>query len=53
VHLIAALWRIFRDLARDLAPSASDRSASGDEQGKADDLLDAARDEDGMDATGL
>lgn len=53
VHLTVALWTRFRDLVRDLAPGASDQSASGNEQAQADDLLDAALDEDGMDATGL
>jgi hypothetical protein len=53
LRVIAALWRIFRDLFRDLAPGASDHSASGDEAAQADDLLDAAQDEDGLDATGL
>jgi hypothetical protein len=53
VRLIAALWRLLRDLVRDLATSASGRGESGDEQARADDILDATLDEDGMDATGL
>ena len=53
VRLVAALWRLFRDLVRDLAPGASEDGESGDEQAQADDILDAILDEDGMDATGL
>jgi hypothetical protein len=53
VRLIAAIWRLFRDLVRDLAPGASEARATSDEQAQEDDILDAAFDEDGMDATGL
>jgi hypothetical protein len=53
VRLIAAIWRLFRDLVRDLAPGASEAGATSDEQAQEDDVLDAALDEDGMDATGL
>jgi hypothetical protein len=53
MRLMATLWRLFRDLARDLAPGASADGEGGDERAQADDILDATFDEDGMDATGL
>ena len=53
MRFVATLWRLFRDLVRDLAPGASEDGKAGDEQAQADDLLDATFDEDGMDATGL
>lgn len=53
VRLVAALWRLFRDLLGNLAPGASEREESGDEQAQADDILDATLVEHGMDAGGL
>jgi hypothetical protein len=53
VRLIAALWKLFRNLVRDLAPDVSEGPTRSDEQAQDDDVLDAALDEDGMDATGL
>jgi hypothetical protein len=53
VRLIAATSRLFRDLVRELAPGASEARATSDERAQEDDVLDAASDEDGMDATGL
>jgi hypothetical protein len=51
--LVATLWRLFRNLVRDLAPGASADGESGNERAEADDIVDATFDEDGMDATGL
>lgn len=51
VNFPAAIWRLFRNLVRDLVDDT--RQSAHDEQAHDDDLLDAARDEDGMDATGL
>ena len=53
MHLVGTLWRLFRDLVRDLALGASEDGESGNEQAQADDILDATFDDDGMDATGL
>ena len=53
VRLIADIWRLFRDLVRDLAPGASEARATSDEQAQDDGVLDAALDDDGMDASGL
>jgi hypothetical protein len=53
VNLLAAILRLFWYLVRDLAAGDDTRQSADDEQAQDDDLLDAARDEDGMDATGL
>jgi hypothetical protein len=53
VNLLAAVWRVFWNLVRDLASGDATGERAHDEQAQGDDLLDAARDEDGMDATGV
>jgi hypothetical protein len=53
MRLVTALWRLFRDLVRDLAPRASEDGENGDAQAQADDIVDATFDQDGTDATGL
>lgn len=53
MRLIAAIWQLVRNLVRDLAPGVFDGRTGSDKQAQDDDVLDAAIDEDGMDATGL
>lgn len=50
------LWRSLRDLVSDLAGRPPERTQSAEEEEKlaqADDLIDASRDDDAIDASGL
>ena len=57
MRFLRPLWRSLRDLVSDLAGRPpSERTQSADEEEKlaqADDLLDASRDDDAIDASGL